>query len=217
LEIRAPLSQHLPCYAHLKCDRVGDHGKTPGACLEWREICDGKVDCIDGGHDEEQCWQLEINECDRETEFRCHNGLCIPLIFLNDDERNADCLDRTDKLHIGDTKLFWPDFPYPDINCHMDPASRCEDHMCRPTKNREYTVDCGDGECVNPFASPCVNMRDLLLIDAFCRGMNASDVCRSALYCIIRLQMDWEGFHYQMIKDCDMDKYDFYTTRIKEH
>jgi len=48
--------QHFPCYVHLNCNRVSDHGNnTSGACLDWREICDGKVDCIDGGHDEEQC------------------------------------------------------------------------------------------------------------------------------------------------------------------
>jgi hypothetical protein len=89
---------NLPCYKHLQCDRVGDHDQTPGACLDWREVCDGKVDCLDSGHDEELCWQMEINECDDKTEFRCHNGLCIPLTFLHDDRDNADCLDRTDEF-----------------------------------------------------------------------------------------------------------------------
>ncbi len=32
------------CYIHLKCN-LG----PPPACLDWREICDGKVDCMDGG------------------------------------------------------------------------------------------------------------------------------------------------------------------------
>jgi hypothetical protein len=96
----------LTCYKHLQCDRVGDRGQTPGACLDWREVCDGKVDCIDDGHDEELCWQLEINNCDDNTEFRCHNGLCIPLAFLHDDEINADCLDRSDEQLIV-TSLEW--------------------------------------------------------------------------------------------------------------
>ena len=32
------------CYIHLECNR----GPSP-SCLDWTEICDGKVDCIDGG------------------------------------------------------------------------------------------------------------------------------------------------------------------------
>ena len=53
------------------------------------------------GHDEEQCWPLEINECDNKTEFRCHIGLCIPEDFLNDDAENADCLDQSDEGFTG--------------------------------------------------------------------------------------------------------------------
>ena len=85
---------HLSCYTHLECDR----DQTSGACLDWPEVCNGKVDCIDGVHDDELCWQLEINDCDDKTEFPCHNGLCIPLNVLRDDEDNVDCIDRTDEL-----------------------------------------------------------------------------------------------------------------------
>jgi hypothetical protein len=45
------------CYNHLKCNRG-----PSSSCLDWTEICDGKIDCLDGGYDEEHCWQLEINE-----------------------------------------------------------------------------------------------------------------------------------------------------------
>jgi hypothetical protein len=85
------------CYRNLQCDRTGNLGQTPNACLDWREICDGKVDCVNDGYDEEHCWQLEINECDNQTEFRCHIRLCIPPIFLNDDRNNPDCLDQSDE------------------------------------------------------------------------------------------------------------------------
>lgn len=54
--------QKISCYIHLPCDRAGDRSQLPDACLDWREICDGKVDCLDGGCDEEQCWQLETNK-----------------------------------------------------------------------------------------------------------------------------------------------------------
>ncbi len=45
----------LSCYRHLQCDRTGNQGQTPNACLDWREICDGKVDCVNDGYDEEHC------------------------------------------------------------------------------------------------------------------------------------------------------------------
>ena len=41
-------SGKISCYEHLQCNRGGDRGQTPGTCLDWREVCDGKVDCIDG-------------------------------------------------------------------------------------------------------------------------------------------------------------------------
>jgi hypothetical protein len=200
----------------MNCNRVSDHGKTEGACLDWREICDGKVDCINGGHDEEQCWQLEINECDSQTEFRCHNGLCIQLNFLNDDEKNADCLDRTDEHVPYDSFNFMLGFAYRDISCHMDPASRCEDHVYRPIKSFEYKLECGDGTFTSPFKFDCNNMRGLMLIDVFFTEMNVSNECRLALYCIMWLQMHWNS-SYQMIKDCNNTEYDLYAMLVKKH
>jgi hypothetical protein len=60
------------CYVHRQCNRGG-----PSICLDWREICNGRIDCIDGGADETECFQLEFSICD-ENEFRCHTGMCIP-------------------------------------------------------------------------------------------------------------------------------------------
>ena len=46
------------CYPFLSnCSR----GPSP-ICLDWREICDGKFDCLNG-EDEHLCEQLELNEC----------------------------------------------------------------------------------------------------------------------------------------------------------
>jgi hypothetical protein len=45
-------------------------------CLDWRNICDGQQDCLEG-IDENNCEMLEFNECD-EGEYRCTNGMCIP-------------------------------------------------------------------------------------------------------------------------------------------
>lgn len=82
----------FPCYVHLTCDR----GPWPG-CLDWSEICDGKVDCFNGGIDEQDCWQIEIHECGPE-EYRCVNGQFIPKSFLRDSRDVFDCTDKTDEI-----------------------------------------------------------------------------------------------------------------------
>ncbi|CAF1678583.1 unnamed protein product, partial [Adineta ricciae] len=46
-------------------------------CLDWRQICNGLIDC-DNGEDEQWCDQLEITKCNK-NEYRCHyGGQCIP-------------------------------------------------------------------------------------------------------------------------------------------
>ncbi|CAF1225026.1 unnamed protein product [Didymodactylos carnosus] len=72
-------SQHfgnITCYhPHLKCD-------SGLLCLDWRNICDNKQNCLDGT-DEENCEQLEFNECALD-EYRCSNGMCIPEEYFLD-------------------------------------------------------------------------------------------------------------------------------------
>ena len=38
----------VPCYVLLECHRNGQPW-----CLDWREVCDGNIDCFDEGLDEE--------------------------------------------------------------------------------------------------------------------------------------------------------------------
>jgi hypothetical protein len=134
---------NLSCYTYLPCNRGG----SSPACLDWREICDGKVDCIGEGLNEEHCDQLEINECE-DNEYRCHNGQCIPEDFLGDNPLNPDCLDRTDEpIHSE----------YPTLYS-FDPTFRCENVRCRPSFGEN--LDCGDGQCT---FSRCYNKRDILL------------------------------------------------------
>ncbi|CAF4736200.1 unnamed protein product, partial [Rotaria sp. Silwood2] len=78
----------------LKCNR----GPFP-ACLDWSEICNGQVDCLDGEFDEEHCWQLEINECN-DNQYQCINGQCIPQLFYRDDINTPDCLDGSDEAQM---------------------------------------------------------------------------------------------------------------------
>ena len=91
----------VTCYQHLVC-------QTYLSCLDWREICDGKNDCLDG-LDEKDCWQLEISQCNT-NEYRCRNGQCIPKEFVHDRLYFPDCADRTDEplydVTLGDCSRF---------------------------------------------------------------------------------------------------------------
>ncbi|UJR19255.1 hypothetical protein I4U23_022384 [Adineta vaga] len=51
-------------------------------CLDWRDICDGRQQCMDG-IDEENCDKLEFDECEFD-EYRCANGMCIPDDYFLD-------------------------------------------------------------------------------------------------------------------------------------
>ena len=108
----------LTCYTHLKCNR----GSTL-VCLDWSEICNGQIDCLNDGIDEENCWQLEINECE-ENEYRCDNGQCIAKIFFKDNQKTSECLDRSDEirdpLHLMHSISGEPTFSKEDIVCLID-------------------------------------------------------------------------------------------------
>ena len=173
---RSEISQKLPCYTHLECDRVGDYGKTSNVCLDWREICDGKIDCINSGHDEEECWQLEINECDNKTEFRCHIGLCIPSIFINDDEHSPECLDESDERYVMKADMFFH-IRGRDLPCRYDLSFRCEEYMCRPMSNNVYQIQCGDGTCAPLYGGSCGTERNQILVNSSITGINLSEKC----------------------------------------
>ena len=138
----------LTCFVLIECDR----GPSP-SCLDWREICDGTVDCING-IDEINCLELEINEC-KDDEYRCHQGMCIPEAFINDSPYNADCLDGSDEndydralqdistdFRMNDYALA-TEYPY----CSQDPSYRCEDtnHRLKSSFLFLHSV-CGDGQ-----------------------------------------------------------------------
>ncbi|UJR12210.1 hypothetical protein I4U23_016387 [Adineta vaga] len=162
----AHLSPTLPaCYIHLDCNRG-----SARLCLDWREICDGKNDCLNG-KDEEQCWELEANQCE-ENEYRCHNGQCIPLAFQNDGILNPDCMDRTDELKP---------ISYPK-KCIHDPTFRCEESSCYPIPGNKQPFACGDGECIGPNGK-CNNNRHLYAqVSIPTTDMNAA--CWQAMICL---------------------------------
>jgi hypothetical protein len=73
------------CYITLTCD----YGLL---CLDWRDICDGKQQCMNGT-DEESCDLLEFNECE-DDEYRCSNGMCIPESYFLDGKTTFDIRER---------------------------------------------------------------------------------------------------------------------------
>ena len=70
---------NILCYETLECD----YGLL---CLDWRNICDGQQNCMDG-LDEENCDLLEFNECEND-EYRCGDGMCIPEEYWLDGKFN---------------------------------------------------------------------------------------------------------------------------------
>jgi hypothetical protein len=141
------------CYPFLlKCS----HGSS-SICLDWREICDGKFDCING-EDEQFCEQLELSECDND-EYRCHYGSqCIPLLFLDDGRTNVDCLDGSDEM---DATISYDNILM-RLDCNSIPTFLCEERTCRYA----HSFSCGDGQCVffdmiNGLHSECFSGRHL--------------------------------------------------------
>jgi hypothetical protein len=156
----------ITCYVHLHC------GRTP-LCLDWREICDRKIDCLDGS-DELNCWQLEINECS-ENEYRCRNGQCISAKFFYDDDNkmDLDCIDGTDEPRTKASQ-----------DCAQSPAFYCEENNCR---HDEGFFPCGDGQCTNGMSN-CRNYRDTL---------SFNDSCSKSMACmIIRYYIDGIDFQW---------------------
>ena len=160
------------CYTHLNCK----YGGSKSACLDWREVCDGKVDCIDGGNDEKHCFELEMNECE-ENQYRCQNGLCVAHEFFRDDNVNPECLDRTDEGdQMGSTNTRYHDF------CPSDPSFRCEEHTCKISGRNPAPFACGDGQCLRGEDS-CANKRDLTIM-TFNSDTEGNGLCWIIMACL---------------------------------
>ncbi|CAF1386739.1 unnamed protein product [Adineta steineri] len=158
----------MPCYLEIDCNR----------CLDWREICDGKIDCLGNGIDEADCLDLEMNQCE-DNEYRCHNGLCIAEEFLNDNPIYPDCLDGTDERGERGLQIRLS----PGLDCFRDPSFRCEESNIL---DRSKTYPCGDGQVSRIFTLSCNNARDQLYLQelfAVSQNPHLSEACWLALYC----------------------------------
>ncbi|CAF1178378.1 unnamed protein product [Adineta steineri] len=151
-------------------------------CLDWREICDGKFDCING-EDEYMCDQLEMTECNS-NEYRCHYGTqCIPLVFLKDGKVSIDCLDGSDEAVerlFHTSQINW--------NCLPISTFRCEEQIGRYPES----FQCGDGEYLLGVTLPitmvsCSNQRDKEVSRAMLTNMEhiSSINCRETFYCAL--------------------------------
>ncbi|CAF3944130.1 unnamed protein product, partial [Adineta steineri] len=175
LDIPLNLSTNT-CYRFLtNCDR------GPWTiCLDWREICDGKVDCI-SGEDESWCKTLDMNTC-ADDEYRCHyGGQCIPLQFVRDSKLHADCLDGSDAIQEN----IWY-FPLRETPCSNNFEFQCQDYTYR----YPLSFPCGNGENVENTILPftgfrCSNQRDkkatLAMLTSF-DHISGSD-CQEAFRC----------------------------------
>jgi hypothetical protein len=101
------------CYIGIQC-------QTNLFCLDWRQIRNGIVDCdYDEDEPDELCLQMDSNECHSEEEFRCKNGLCIPISLISP---VIDAyFDRSDRKtiidYISPSSLVELCLEYPSLPC----------------------------------------------------------------------------------------------------
>ena len=111
----------------------------------------GKQQCIDG-IDEDDCEELEYNECE-ENEYRCQDGSCIPERYWLDGQ--YDCSDKSDEQAIRD---YFKDR-------HFCPLTSSQFSCDEATAHHAYFA-CGDGEFRYEFTHDiqyrtyCYNYRD---------------------------------------------------------
>ncbi|CAF1508480.1 unnamed protein product [Adineta ricciae] len=148
----------LTCYVHLSCDR----GYGMLGCLDWSEICDGHVNCLNGAVDEEHCWQLELNDC-KDDEYRCHNGQCISWHFYRSKDGH-DCLDRSDEDQKYNKQGF---------HVFFSQISYFEDNTCTITF----------------LTSSCIESHHVFLIEKLLsmKDERISDDCSTAFICSLEL------------------------------
>ncbi|CAF4106229.1 unnamed protein product, partial [Rotaria magnacalcarata] len=161
------------CYVGLRCHSM--------ICLDWRQICDGSINCEHGEDEPDECVLLETNEC-KNDEHRCRSGMCIPRTFLVD--FSVDCMDLSDET---ETYNSWP----VESACSAIPMLICDFRLC----DMGY-FSCEDGQCIHlssrDHESSCRNLRDVLLRQSLLtstqngskRSNNINSECRHLMLCL---------------------------------
>ncbi|CAF4951766.1 unnamed protein product [Rotaria sp. Silwood1] len=151
-------------------------------CLDWRQICNGKVDCMNG-EDEQWCEKLEMNTC-ADDEYRCHyGGQCIPLIFARDSTLSFDCLDSSEEVEN--------DIMYMSLRntlCRLFITFRCEESINRYPR----AFPCGNGQFLEATELPdnahqCSNERHKQVTLAMLTSFDhIKDIkCQQAFRCLL--------------------------------
>jgi hypothetical protein len=177
-DIRNLTEEHdVTCYLLFNCTIY------TGFCLDWRQICDGKRDCING-RDEERCMEKELNECDEKTEYRCLSGHCIPRAFSFD--LTFDCPDWDDEQKSFETA-------YDEYKCGWSALANCEEKACTMSR-----YSCGDGECYIDnmkidSAISCTSQRDQLFVKrVYAFRERLSEKCWRYMICNLGLSCLYE-------------------------
>ncbi|CAF2777810.1 unnamed protein product [Rotaria sp. Silwood2] len=106
-------------------------------CLDWRQICNGKVDCMNG-EDEQWCGILEMTTC-ADDEYRCHyDGQCIPMAYARDGTVSIDCLDGSEEV-----ESYYKYISLKNYFCGSRIVFRCDERIDRyalafPCGNSEF-------------------------------------------------------------------------------
>ncbi|CAF1091116.1 unnamed protein product [Didymodactylos carnosus] len=112
------------------------------------QLYNGIWDC-ENGAGEERCFELELNECNPDTHYRCHSGQCIIKSFSFD--HIYDCMDYSDEQ--GSDFLDIKSKP-----CHKLSTIECEEYNCAWLK-----FSCLDGQCIrNSEDHFCESPREVL-------------------------------------------------------
>jgi len=86
----------MTCYKHLECNLGGST-----TCLDWRNICNGQIDCLNDAIDEKDCWKLKVKQC-KENERLCLNGQCMKILTSEANFFRTICVGKSAyKLHLG--------------------------------------------------------------------------------------------------------------------
>ncbi|CAF1312799.1 unnamed protein product [Rotaria sordida] len=127
-------------YGQIMCYQPSFQCYSGSRCLDWRDICDGKQQCLNGV-DEDHCEKLLYNECDPLTEYPCSNGQCIDQEFFLDGF--FDCQDASDEQLL------------PTLQCIIRANFLCDELI----STRKMYFSCGDGDSILDIA---VFRRDLV-------------------------------------------------------
>jgi hypothetical protein len=150
------------------------------------------------GKDEKYFLDMELNQCNLKTEYRCRNGLCIPRSFLLD--RSSDCPDWYDESK--NYERYSDEF---SNRCPTNPSTvECEEH--RVGLN---VFPCGDGQHIgirNNYKYSCWNLRNALLIKTLFRpyfNQIRHDPCHLTMLCLFNVLCLFEYYPKGVKQHCE--------------